>query len=53
MPSWRRLQPDQVEAAIAGGTVVLDFFHDGCAPCHALEPRLAQFWRRHPGRLTI
>lgn len=32
--------------------MLLDFWQATCAPCRALEPRLAAFVDRHPGAFT-
>lgn len=53
MPRWPKLAPDEVDGALAEGTVLLDFFQDACPPCHALEPRLEEFVRRHRDELRI
>lgn len=54
MPRWPKLAPEEVDAAIAGESrVMLDFFQESCPPCHALEPRLEAFARRHEGELKI
>lgn len=53
MPRWPKLAPDAVDAAVAEGTVLLDFFQDTCPPCHALEPRLETFARRHRAELRV
>lgn len=50
---WRKLNPHEVDAAIAEGVVLLDFFQESCPPCHALEPRLQAFTRRHHGELEV
>jgi thioredoxin 1 len=53
MPRWRKLAPDEVVDAIGDGVVMLDFFQASCPPCHALEPRLEAFARRHHGELEV
>lgn len=54
MPArWPKLEPGEVDDAIADGVVVLDFFQETCPPCHALEPRLESFARRHRGDLEL
>ncbi|SDY78432.1 thioredoxin [Modestobacter sp. DSM 44400] len=40
------------EVAPGPGLVLVDFWQVSCAPCRALEPRLEQFHRRHPGDFT-
>ncbi|MBN9151178.1 MAG: thioredoxin family protein [Micrococcales bacterium] len=30
------------------GPVLLDFWHEACASCRALEPRMERFAREHP-----
>lgn len=47
MAPWPKLSDEAVAQATARGTVLLDFFQDACPPCHALEPRLEAFARRH------
>lgn len=53
MPRARfpELAAEQVAEAVADGLVLLDFYQETCAPCHALEPRLEAFARRHRGEL--
>lgn len=51
--AWRKLEAGAVDEAIGSGVVMLDFFQDACAPCHALEPRLETFARKHRGELTV
>ncbi len=53
MPGWRKLAPDEVDQAVGDGVVLLDFFQDACPPCHALEPRLEAFARRHLDELRV
>ncbi len=53
MPRWRKLAPQDVDAAVGDGAVLLDFFQESCPPCHALEPRLEAFARRHRGELEV
>lgn len=40
------------EIATGPGPVLVDFWQSSCAPCRALEPRLEEFSRRHPGEFT-
>lgn len=50
MSDFPILDPQQVAAATAQpGLVLLDFWQATCAPCRALEPRLAELAHRHPG----
>jgi thioredoxin 1 len=50
MSSFPILDPQQVTTATAQpGLVLLDFWQASCAPCRALEPRLAEFAGQHPG----
>lgn len=53
MPRWRKLAPQEVDEAIAEAVVLLDFFQETCPPCHALEPRLEAFARRHQDELSV
>jgi len=53
MARWPKLSDEAVEQVTAQGTVLLDFFQDACPPCHALEPRLEAFGRRHKGELEF
>jgi thioredoxin 1 len=43
--------PELPADAVTGGLVLLGFYQDACAPCHALELRLEAFTRRHHGEL--
>jgi thioredoxin 1 len=53
MSSFPILDPQQVAAVAARpGLVMLDFWQESCAPCRALEPRLAEFADQHPGAFT-
>jgi thioredoxin 1 len=50
MSSFPILDPQQVTTVTAQpGLVLLDFWQASCAPCRALEPRLAEFAGQHPG----
>ncbi len=50
MSSFPILDPQQVKTVTAQpGLVLLDFWQASCAPCRALEPRLAQLADQHPG----
>ncbi len=50
MSSFPILGPQQVATVTAGsGLVLLDFWQASCAPCRALEPRLAELADQHPG----
>lgn len=53
MARWPKLSDEAVEQATAQGTVLLDFFQDACPPCHALEPRLEAFARRHEDDVRV
>ena len=53
MPRWPKLAASEVDEVIAEGVVLLDFFQESCPPCHALEPRLEAFARRHRGELRV
>lgn len=53
MPRWRKLEPSDVDEAIATGLVILDFAQESCPPCHALEPRLETFAARHGDEVDI
>ncbi|MHA7295200.1 thioredoxin family protein [Arthrobacter sp. HLT1-21] len=47
------LNHENIDAALTRpGLILLDFWQASCAPCRALEPRLEQFARRHPGEFT-
>jgi thioredoxin 1 len=50
MSSFPILDPQQVATVTAQpGLVLLDFWQASCAPCRALEPRLAQLTQQNPG----
>lgn len=53
MAHWPKLAAGDVDDALADGLVLLDFFQDACAPCHALEPRLEAFARCYRGELRV
>lgn len=53
MSSFPILDPQQVATATAQpGLVLLDFWQASCAPCRALEPRLAELATSTPARST-
>jgi thioredoxin len=50
--SIETLTAEEVDAKVlqARGPVILDFYQATCAPCRALEPRLAHVTQQYPDR---
>jgi thioredoxin 1 len=55
MATVEPLTHDELDAKVlhAPGPIVLDFYQAGCAPCRALEPRLAHVAEHYSGRVRV
>jgi thioredoxin 1 len=49
----QELDATTFDAAISGGTVVVDFWAPWCRPCHAIEPFLEEIAESAAGRVSF